>query len=414
MIVPKSADDPIVLLIEFYLPPYNNLKGGQCLTYIGKDGIRGLIIGFKGNGIMKIIQPGFNKIVLTLAWFLLLACSVFAGGSGKVLRVAVVGDTGIGERGFRPGFLATQEAMVKQKPDVFLHLGDFVYRARSKYHSCGSEYINEVRETLAEPFQLKLFVVGDNDLDPDERARCWNAIDPMDDPLDPEPEGAPGPREFEGTRVIGDVLFVLLNTEPWSDPTPWLKPRIERARSDGLWVIVALHEPPVTTAWFLDKRATVLKQVNALQPDLVFSGHQHSYERFHPMGIPGANGSIPVTQWQPGAYRKGDGTIHIVSGGGGATLKPFADLQDYQKRTAPKPVFDALASRALMNHFLLLEISARELNATTYRVCPHDDPDDDMNPRWRSHKKFWDGIVLECDGRPVGTTVFERFRILAE
>ena len=34
--------------------------------------------------------------------------------------------------------------------------------------------------------------------------------------------------------------------------------------------------------------------------------------------------------------------MHIVSGGGGAYLRPFADLQKNEKRSAPKDVFHAL------------------------------------------------------------------------
>ena len=76
--------------------------------------------------------------------------------------------------------------------------------------------------------------------------------------------------------------------------------------------------------------------------------------RFHQIRKPKKDGSIPFVLSESGNYLKGDGTIFVVSGGGGAYLKPFADQQGYKKRTAPKAVFDALAKRALMNHFLIL------------------------------------------------------------
>ena len=49
----------------------------------------------------------------------------------------------------------------------------------------------------------------------------------------------------------------------------------------------------------------MLKQINALRPDLVFAGNQHSYERFYPMGIPQEDGSLPVVRQSK--YTKGAG-----------------------------------------------------------------------------------------------------------
>ncbi|GIT65183.1 MAG: hypothetical protein Ct9H300mP23_08100 [Nitrospinota bacterium] len=82
---------------------------------------------------------------------------------------------------------------------------------------------------------------------------------------------------------IGNAIIGVINNYPWRDPTSWLAPRIMEAREKGMWVILAVHEPAITTAWYLEKRNTVLKQLNALKPDLVLAGNQHSYERFHPM-----------------------------------------------------------------------------------------------------------------------------------
>jgi hypothetical protein len=105
--------------------------------------------------------------------------------------------------------------------------------------------------------------------------------------------------------------------------------------------------------------------------------------------------------------------MHIISGGGGATFKPFADQQGYgyEKWAAPKEVFDALAVRALMNHFLIFEIGPNTLKAVTYRVCPAEDAGNPSNPRWKSHKRMWNKITLECKGQEAGVTPFDRFEI---
>jgi hypothetical protein len=357
------------------------------------------------------------KIVFLLALALFVNYSLGEGappmGIQKIMapfpqdtRIAIVGDTGTGERAYAAGFSAVQKAMRETKPDVLLHLGDFVYQPELFPDSCPDRYIEEIKKTLVAPYPLRLFVAGDNDLPPKRKkpkaSGCWDKIDPLDSGFDSIDKGVPQPRDFEGTRVVNNALIGIVHGYPWQDPTPWLKPRIEEARKNGLWVLLAIHEPAITTAWYRDKRDTVLKQLNALKPDIVFAGNQHSYERFHPVGL-------TVIKSESGKYQSGDGAMHIVSGGGGAKFKPFADQQNYEKRTAPKEVFDALAKRALMNHFITLDISTDVLKGTVWRVCVQDDPDD--NPRWKSRKKFWDTITLECDGKPEGVTIYEEFEI---
>lgn len=333
------------------------------------------------------------------------------------LRIGVVGDTGIGERAFHWGFLAVQKSLRESHLDVLLHLGDFVYQPKFQPQSCPEKYIREIRETLVKPYPFRLFVPGDNDLPPHLRkpkaSGCWSQIDPLDTPFDAvDARSDENPARFEGTKIIGNTFFAILNTYPWKDPTSWLAPKIRAARKNGLWVIVALHEPAITTAWYLDKRDTVLKQVNALKPDLVFSGNQHSYERFHPLGIPEKSDKLPVRQSASSRYQRGEGAIHIVSGGGGATFKPFSDQQGRKDRTAPQEVFNALATRALMNHYIILEVSTTVLKGTTYRVCPGNEPTGNSNPRWKPHKSMWKNITLECEGKPEGVAEFDRFEII--
>ena len=331
------------------------------------------------------------------------------------LSVGVVGDTGVGERAYHPGFIAVAKALKKNHPDLLLHLGDFVYQPKTFPQTCPERYLHETRKNLADPFQFKLFVAGDNDLPPNRKkpkaSGCWKKIDAMDSNFDSYPTSTHEPRAYEGTMTIGNSFFAILNTYPWQDPKLWLAPRIKKAKNQGLWTIIALHEPAITTAWYLEKRDTVLKQLTALKPDLVFAGNQHSYERFHQINTPKQDGSIPFVLSKSGDYLKGDGTIFVVSGGGGAYFKPFADQQGFKKWTAPKAVFDALATRALMNHFLILEIGPEKLQATTYRVCLEKNTTDKKNPRWKPDKPMWDSITLECEGQETGVTAFDQFQI---
>ncbi|MZH03209.1 MAG: hypothetical protein F3745_07410, partial [Nitrospinae bacterium] len=331
-----------------------------------------------------------------------------------VTRISIVGDTGTGERAYVPGFSAVQKAMRETTPDAFLHLGDFVYQPEPFPDSCPDRYIEEIKKTLVEPYPLRLFVAGDNDLPAHKfkpkASGCWDKIDPLDSGFDEHSEITPKPRAFEGTRVVGNALIAVILSFPWQDPTEWLKPRIKEAREKGLWVILAFHEPAITTAWYLNKRDTLLKQLNDLSPDLVLAGHQHSYERFHPLSLD-ENNAFKITKSESGKYQSGDGAMHIVSGGGGATFKPFADMQNNEEHTAPQEVFDALAKRALMNHFITLDISRDILKGTVWRVCVNDEPNDHQDPRWKPRKDFWNNIPLECDGKPEGVEVYEEFEI---
>ncbi|TDJ52001.1 MAG: hypothetical protein E2O44_01255 [Nitrospina sp.] len=353
----------------------------------------------------------FRRMGMLLCLGLLLGGPLHAH-ERETLRVVVVGDTGIGERAYHPGFIAVAEAMRKERADAILHLGDFVYQAQWFPKECPDHTINEIRRTLVAPYPVRIFVAGDNDLPPQKRkpkaSGCWDKIAPMATPFDSL--SGPTPPPLAGTMRLGNALFVVLNVYDWQDPSGWLSPIIKEARDAGRWVIFALHEPALTTAWYLEKRQTVLKQINALSPDLVFAGNQHAYERFHPMGIPRPDGSLPVTA--KSVYAQGDGVTHIVAGGGGATFKPFADQQGNSQRTAPKTVFDALAKRSLMFHYLTLKISHDFLIVQTYRVCPapatHDEK---QNPRWHADDPMWENIALECDGQTPGTTLFDQIEI---
>ncbi len=336
------------------------------------------------------------------------------GHEAESVKVVVVGDTGIGERAFHPGFEAVQAAMRKEKADAILHLGDFVYQPEKFPKSCPDQYIDEIQKTLVKPYAIRIFVAGDNDLPPQtwkpKASGCWDKIAPLATPFDTPSDKGPRAGKLAGAMHLETALFVVLNAYEWQDPAPWLKPMMNEARRKGLWVIFALHEPALTTAWYEEKRQTVLKQINALGPDLVFAGNQHSYERFYPMGIPHKSGTLPVVK--ESIYNKGTGVTHVVSGGGGALFKPFADQQGKTKHTAPDAVADALAKRALMFHYVTLDISHDALIAQTMRVCPPPPgKGEKKNPRWHADDGMWANITLECKGKPVGVTVFDRIEI---
>ena len=344
--------------------------------------------------------------LLAVCWGLGWPCPAGAHEEGP-LRMVVVGDTGTGERAYRPGFQAVQRAMRATGAEVLLHLGDFGYQPRPFPRTCPREYIEEIRQTLVAPYAVRVFVAGDNDLPPHPgkplASGCWPQIAPLATPFDTLPPDQPQPRELEGVIHLGEVMLAVIHTFPWADPTPWLKPLAERARQQGHWVIFALHEPPITTAWYEPDNRPRLEVLLALKPDLILAGNQHSYERFSRPGRKNPPGEIKSR------YAREEGPVIIVTGGGGATFKPFADLAGRSDHSAPEDIRAALEKRALMNHFLLLKVDAHRLKGTVYRVCAG--PGTGGNPRWRPGKPVWKTLRLECEGEPAGVDVFDEFEI---
>ncbi|NIQ01876.1 MAG: hypothetical protein GWM98_16970, partial [Nitrospinaceae bacterium] len=270
------------------------------------------------------------------------------------------------------------------------------------------------RDAWVKPYAVRIFVAGDNDLPPQRKksrdSGCWEKIAPLATRFDTPPKTGPQPGEREGYITLENTLFVVLDALDWRDPAPWLQPVITDARRRDLWIVFALHVPAVTTAWYKEKRQTVLKDINQLRPDLVLAGNQHAYERFYPMGLPRKNGALPVVK--KSVYPRGTGVTHVVSGGGGAKIKPFADLQDVDKRTAPDAVLDALAKRALMFNYLTLDISHDHFKVQAYRVCPPPPaPEDAGDPRWHADDDMWKSVPLACDGKPPGVAPFDQFEI---
>lgn len=108
----------------------------------------------------------------------------------------------------------------------------------------------------------------------------------------------------------------------------WLEGELAKARADkGIdWVVVFMHQVAISSA---DKfngadlgiRQDWLPLFDKYQVDLVLCGHEHHYERSHP--VRGVTGSETLTP-RPADTRKdivdtSKGTVHLVIGGGGTS-----------------------------------------------------------------------------------------------
>jgi Calcineurin-like phosphoesterase len=344
-------------------------------------------------------------------------------------RILVAGDMGIGDDAFGPGFAAVQKGMVEDAPDLVLYAGDYIYtRQTCEWQAPPTglpPYVAEVRDKLVAPFDGRVvFAAGDNDI-PDGNSpyaqaarRCWASVAGMGLPLT-KPQGA---GSWEGLiEDLPGILVAVLDPEalladPASGPDLWLRAPVERAKRDGKWVLVMIHEPVVTTAWYSKPCCATIKPLHDLGVDLVLSGHQHSFERTYPLQV-----TTPPDRVQPapaadtwlydaGVYRAGEGIVYVVTGGGGAWLRPFADQQlgAPPERVAPDFIRSAVARRAVMNNYVRVDAQADRVIVSTMQVCTTGEP------RWKPHSaEVWPNgpAMLECYGKPDGTSVFDRFEV---
>jgi hypothetical protein len=375
------------------------------------------------------------EIVRLLALFAMAWISVgiamplpaFVACQGESCRILVAGDMGIGDNAFTAGFLAVQQAMVQDAPDLVLYVGDHIYTK----HTCTGNvpagdmppFVVEVRDRLVTPFQGNVvFSRGDNDHPEGDSAwaqaadTCWRMIAGMGAPL----TRPPGAREWEG--VIEDlprVLIAVLDHDALAENNlgvlAWLQEPVKRAKDARKWVLVLVHEPVVTTAWFEKSCCATLKPLHDMGVDLVFSGHQHSFERTYPLGVttppdriqPLAAGEHKL--YQAGVYQAGKGVVYIVTGGGGARLRPFADQQaSPSSKVAPRYIQHGVARRGIMNHYVRVDLDVNRLGVTTMRVCAPGEA------RWNpDNASIWPGgpSMLACHGTSLGTSVFDHFEL---
>ncbi|MFZ1160667.1 purple acid phosphatase family protein [Mycobacterium sp.] len=108
----------------------------------------------------------------------------------------------------------------------------------------------------------------------------------------------------------------------------WLEGELENARADKRidWVIVCMHQTAISTADHtngadLGIRQEWLPLFDRYQVDLVVCGHEHHYERSHPVrGAQDTETRTPIPVEDRGeVIDTTKGTVHVVIGGGGTS-----------------------------------------------------------------------------------------------
>jgi Purple acid Phosphatase, N-terminal domain/Calcineurin-like phosphoesterase len=109
----------------------------------------------------------------------------------------------------------------------------------------------------------------------------------------------------------------------------WLERELERTRSDdGIdWVVVCMHQTAVSTGERtngadLGIRENWLPLFDRFGVDLVVCGHEHHYERSHPIRgtLPSETLTPMPVDTKPDLIDTSKGTVHLVIGGGGTSI----------------------------------------------------------------------------------------------
>lgn len=210
-----------------------------------------------------------------------------APGTAAPVTFCVYGDTQN-----RPGFhRQVSEAIARDEPDFVLHTGDMVGPG-SEWWAWKTEFFDPAGPWLAGAPVYP--TVGNHD--------GHMFYDPL----------FRGGGQLHHTFTWGNVQVFILPS--YRGGSPGSDARVERVRwleaelaaSGADWRVVVTHYPMISESpahWNNWGREDFLPVMEKHGVDLVFTGHQHYYRRFLPLGEPGKN---PV--------------FHITSGGGASVL----------------------------------------------------------------------------------------------
>ena len=210
--------------------------------------------------------------------------------TGSSFRLAVVGDTGTGsEQQFQVADLIESHDEMADI-DWLVILGDMIYEDGDP------SLIDEVvlvpyAETLDGTTSL-VPVLGNHDVRSQAGDKIMSKL------------GAPGRWYAISTKLLH--LVVLDSTRPHDeDQLRFLYRTLQETASE--WVVVSLHHPPFSAGYHgsdLVMQDVFVPVFETYGVDLVLSGHEHDYQRSHPINgityvISGAGGKLRPTDTLP-------------------------------------------------------------------------------------------------------------------
>jgi 3',5'-cyclic AMP phosphodiesterase CpdA len=213
-------------------------------------------------------------------------------GDDSSLTFAVIGDSGNG----RKSQMAVAGLLESLSPDLILHTGDVVYPKGEDRHY-DRRFFEPYRKLIKE---VPVFpVLGNHDVEKANGAAYLENFHP--------PRNNPQDTGRYYSFDWGNIHFVALNSELYyedgggspEEQKTWLE--LDLRETHRFWKIAFLHRPLYSSS----NHGSDEKIRKDLEPvfvrykvDVVFSGHDHNYERTAPI----------------------EGVTYVVSGGGGKML----------------------------------------------------------------------------------------------
>jgi len=261
---------------------------------------------------------------------------------GQPFRAVLFGDSG---NGANPALRAIAAQAEAQNPDVFIHLGDIAYEyGRSVEYRANFYPIYRFLRT-----RTSISIPGNHDIDPDDCGsfsdayawyRYWC-----------QPKNGPGNNfSFE----MGDVKWIMLDSndrDRLRSLGDWLESDLKKTTTK--WRIAAIHHPPFSSGSHHaaeQQSRWLCETFQRHNVDLVISGHDHNYQRTHPLFF---------TNPKAGLGHRVEGTLEIhpkgipylISGAAGATLIDGSDN--------PQPYSNIIRN---IHSLSVLDVTANELN----------------------------------------------------
>lgn len=226
---------------------------------------------------------------------------------GGSFRFVVTGDTGSGSKEqYELGRL-----MYEQDPDLIIHVGDIVHPDGTlRYYPSQffAPYADLLKRSAVYP------CLGNHDWDTNQGEAVFQVFELPD-------TGIAGRADLGCYWFdFADVRFAALNSnvafsQVKEYQVPWLESVLDSAADR--FKVVFFHHPIQTSRMHASRGAfrTLIEPVmDRYGVDLVLVGHNHTYERSHPL----RNDQI---------VEAGQGTVHITAGAGGSSLRQFGSPQ---------------------------------------------------------------------------------------
>jgi 3',5'-cyclic AMP phosphodiesterase CpdA len=266
-------------------------------------------------------------------------------GSKDEFVFLAMADTGT----LSPGQLALAEHINEEEPALIIHAGDIAYPDGT----AAQFTINHFGVYAPILKRVPLFP------SPGDHEWRTNLAEPYVDAFEP-PGGHASGSPFYYAFTYGNVRFISLDTsdseehaealdyvgDPSSRQYQWLLVQLSAARGDpGIdWTVVFFHHSPYSASTgfgghgsHLPTRRAIAPLMDGYRVPLVFSGHDHDYQR-----------SKPIRANQ--IAEDDDGTVYIVTGGGGGRTALRGVSADWFTNVSQK-TFEFV--RATVDHYTM-------------------------------------------------------------